>query len=578
MAKILNLKINNYRGIKDLSLDFKINQDINCFIGRGDSGKTTILDAISSVLSQSWNLSFSDTDFYNADHTNNIEIFASIVNFPNVLLSEHKYGLNVRAYNKLNDKIIDDLTIDDMNDNFIPLLTIKLIVDSSLEPKWFVTNTREQEDKQITAADRSLLNCYLISDYVDRHFSWNKGNPLYSLLNLDKTEQSKDNSNIVLHHLRKAKEEIDKNDFSGLDNVTSLIKAQAAELGLDISNVATALDSKELSIKDGRVSLHENTVPFRLKGKGSKRLASIAIQSVLVRNGGILLIDEIEQGLEPDRIKQSVRSLKGHHAGQIFITTHSRDAITELGSEPLLFILKDAVTDDIKSRSFNRNNEELQKAVRACPEAFFSKKVIICEGATEVGICRAMDKWRVANNKHQMAFKDCSYVDGTGNTIEHRVNEINRAGLKTALFCDSDLKKINDMKNAWENEGIAIFDCDDGLCLEQQVFKDLPWQGVKDLLQYAKDNYSSSFSNVFSDYINTPIAEWNDGFIFREKVISEFKPKKGSDSAGKSWFKALHHGEALGDIVFKYFNVLENETALKKALNGLTNWVDEEVK
>ena len=130
-----------------------------------------------------------------------------------------------------------------------------------------------------------------------------------------------------------------------------------------------------------------------------------------------MLIDEVEQGLEPDRVKQAVRSLNGHHAGQIFITTHSRDAITELGSKPLLFLLKDKNTDDIKSESFDLSNEELQKTIRACPEAFFAKKVIVCEGATEVGICRSLDKWRKQNSKEQMSFKDCAYVDGTGSTI-----------------------------------------------------------------------------------------------------------------------------------------------------------------
>ncbi len=54
-----------------------------------------------------------------------------------------------------------------------------------------------------------------------------------------------------------------------------------------------------------------------MKGKGSKRLASFAIQSALVEAGGIMLVDEIEQGLEPDRIKQLVRTLKEQKSGQI---------------------------------------------------------------------------------------------------------------------------------------------------------------------------------------------------------------------------------------------------------------------
>lgn len=573
MAKIIHLDIKNYRGIKHLPLEFKTDQNLICLIGRGDSGKTTILDAISSVLSPSWNLNFYDNDFHNCDYSENIEIIASLIDIPEKFLPENKFGLYLRGLNTQNDTIIDDVTLEELNEDLIPVLTIKLTVDNSLEPQWVVTHTREQEDKPISGADRAHLNCFMISDYVDRHFSWNKGNPLYALLKSTNSDEASDNDNIVMQHCREAIEEINKNDFISLDKATALIKSQAAELGLDISEACTTLDSRELSIKDGRISLHENSVPFRLKGKGSKRLASVAIQSVLVRNGGIMLIDEVEQGLEPDRVKQAVRSLNEHHAGQIFITTHSRDAITELGSEPLLFLLKDKKTDDIETRSFDLSNEELQKTIRACPEAFFAKKVIVCEGATEVGICRSMDKWRKQNSKEQMSFKDCAYVDGTGNTIVQRVEEINEAGLKTALFCDSDLTKINEKKSQWEVDGISIFDCDDMLCLEQQVFQDLSWDGVKSLLQYAKDKNSASFATAFADYISSPLEEWADTEDLRNKIISIFKTKSNG-SSGKKWFKAIHHGEALGDIVFRHFHEIDKNTRLKSILTDLSNWID----
>ena len=573
MAKIIHLDIVNYRGIKHLTLEFKADRNMICLIGRGDSGKTTILDAISLALSPSWNLNFNDTDFYNCDHSKNIEIIVSLINIPEKLLSENKFGLYARGLSIQNNTIIDDVTLEELNEDMVPVLTVKFTVDSSLEPQWVVTNRRGQEEKPISAADRAHLNCYMISDFIDRHFSWNKGNPLYALLKSTNSDDASDNYNIVIQHLREAKEEIDRNDFENLNKATDLIKLQAAELGLDISNASTTLDSRELSIKDGRISLHEHTVPFRLKGKGSKRLASIAIQSALVRNGGIMLIDEVEQGLEPDRVKQVVRSLNGHHAGQIFITTHSRDAITELGSEPLLFLLKDKKTDNIKSRPFDHNDGELQKTIRACPEAFFAKKVIVCEGATEVGICRAMDKWRAQHSEERMSFKDCAYVDGTGNNIAQRVHEINEAGLKTALFCDSDLKDINAKKGQWKEDGISIFDCDDILCLEQQVFKDLPWNGVKALLQYAKERHQNSFNRAFPESISNSVEEWVDTKELREKLISEFK-KKSDGSSGKKWFKAIHHGEALGDIVFRYFDEIGENTYLKSMLTDLSNWID----
>jgi putative ATP-dependent endonuclease of the OLD family len=574
MARIIHLDIKNYRGIKHLTVRVDRDQNLICLIGRGDSGKTTILDAISSALSPNWNLNFYDTDFYNGDHREKIEVVVSMIDIPKTFLSENRFGLHVRALNTQDNKIIDDVTLERLNEDLIPALTVKLTVDSSLEPRWVVTNTRKQEDKSISAADRAQFNCYMISDYLDRHFSWNKGNPLYALLKSVSPDEASDDDNAVLQCLRECKEEINKNPFENLKRATELIISRAADLGLDISKATTTLDSRELSIKEGRISLHEESVPFRLKGKGSKRLASIAIQSVLVRNGGIMLIDEVEQGLEPDRIKQAVRSLSEHHAGQMFITTHSRDAITELGSKPLLLLLKDTNTDCIEARPLHLRDEVLQKTVRACPEAFFAKKVIVCEGATEVGICRSMDKWRKQKSQEQMSFKDCAYVDGAGSTIVQRVEKINEAGLRTALFCDADVKEINEKKDEWQKKGIRIFDWDNSLCLEQQVFRDLSWNGVKTLLQYVKDRYLGSFNAAFTDHCSTPVEQWVDAGDLRTLIVSEFAPKKEDKGSRKEWFKRVDGGEALGDIVFSHLDETKDDTRLKITLTGLSDWID----
>ena len=67
-----------------------------------------------------------------------------------------------------------------------------------------------------------------------------------------------------------------------------------------------------------------------MRGKGTKRLLSIAIQLELAKRGGIILIDELEQGLEPDRAKFLAKCLKDRGEGQVFITTHSSNVIVEL--------------------------------------------------------------------------------------------------------------------------------------------------------------------------------------------------------------------------------------------------------
>lgn len=571
MTRIKNLTVKNFRGIKDLSIDFG-DENLICFIGRGDSGKTTILEAISSVLSSSWNLTFYDTDFHNCDLNSPIEIETSIIDFPDKLLSDEKYGLYVRSLNIDTHGISDGILPEDSG-NIRPILTIKLAVDKSLEPKWTVTNTREQEEKKITAADRATLNCSMASDYIDRHFYWNKGNPLYSLLKRQDAQEITSEDNVIIDSLRQAKSKIDEFHFSELKEVTNLIINQASSFGLDISQTHTTLDFKELSIKDGRISLHENAIPFRLKGKGSKRLASFAIQSALGKNGGIMLVDEIEQGLEPDRIKQLVRTLKEQQPSQIFLTTHSREVVTELKVSSLLLVLKESNGSKIEARRLDTDNDRLQKAVRACPETFFAKKVIVCEGATEIGVCRAMDRWRKSHEKEQMSFKDCAYVDGTGSTLVERAQEIQNVGISTALFCDSDDSSVNSTKNRLKVSGVDVFDCEAEKCIEQQVFADLPWNGVKELLKYVQSNFLDSFNTAFAGNIEKPIDEWQDEESLRNKIFSEFKTKQNG-SAGKKWFKVIHHGEKLGDITFKYISEMEESSHLRKTLTALSDWID----
>jgi len=77
MARIHKLEIENFRGIKTFSRKF--DKNFICFVGRDDAGKTTILDAISFVLSARWNISFYDSDFYKGDINNPIEITVSLI-------------------------------------------------------------------------------------------------------------------------------------------------------------------------------------------------------------------------------------------------------------------------------------------------------------------------------------------------------------------------------------------------------------------------------------------------------------------------------------------------------------------
>lgn len=575
MSKIVKLKIRNFRGIREF--DERFSSNFVCLIGRGDSGKTTILDSIAAVLSSSWNLTFYDTDFHQCDIENPIELSVSLIDFPAELLLDNKYGMHSRFLNPQNGEIVDTV-----ESGFLNVLTIKLCVNSTLEPKWVVTNNREHEDKSISAADRAKLNCFMVSDYVDRHFSWNKGNPLYSILKAKDATPDEENTNVVLNAFREAKASIDEDKFDSLSGIEEDIKSNAAAFGLDISRTHTTMDFRDLAIKDGRVCLHDDQIPFRLKGKGSKRLSSMAIQSILTQAGGIMLVDEIEQGLEPDRVRLLARTLKEENVGQIFITTHSREVVTELEASDLVVLNKDKDSCDMKVTSLTFAEGDLQKVVRACPEAFFAKKVIVCEGATELGICRALDKHRKTQGKETMSFRDAAYIDGTGSEFVNRAFQINATDIQVSMLGDSDDPGFNSKKEELRLDGIAIFDCDDNCAIEDQVFIDLPWVNVLELLDYAAFAHSKTveeIEGVIAQNYGGGILpdDWRDTetLELRKALAGASQDKhKAREEKRKGWFKRIDHGEKLGELVFRNIDEMDNEKRLKTMLSELSDWID----
>ncbi|MCZ6595946.1 MAG: AAA family ATPase, partial [Bacteroidetes bacterium] len=425
-------------------------------------------------------------------------------------------------------------------------------------------NNRQDTPLSISAYDRAKLNVFMISDYIDRHFSWSKGNPLYSLLRQQQDPNNSEEDNIIIEALREAKTKIDADSFQHFEEITKIVISKANELGIDISNASTSIDFKDIAVKGDRVCLHDEKIPFRLKGKGSKRLISIALQTALAENGGIILIDDIEQGLEPDRVQHLANTLKRNSVVQVFIATHSRDVLVELKASDIFRVKKDASV-------LIPLSDSLQGCLRKNPEAFFSEKVIVCEGSTEIGICRALNDYRIQNNKRNVAFLGVRFANGAGSQIIDYCYGFLNSGYQVCLFCDSDENRINDKKSELNTAGIDVFDCEQGNAIENQVFKDLPWNAIKELITYKTAELSET---SVKDSVNNKCTEslgnnWQevDSIAKREALGVTAKEKTSP------WFKRIDHGEFMGGVIFRYFDQMKNE-ALKKQLENLSNWID----
>ncbi len=560
MANIHNLKIKNFKGIKELDHTFGP-ANLICLVGRGDSGKTTILEAIERALYPNWNPSISDNDFYNCDISLPLEIEVTLKGIADKLLSDNKYGLHIRGLHA------DGMTIcDEIQDGQEKLLTILFKVEKDLEPKWFVTSHRpHQEDMKIDTGDRSTFNVFLLSDYLDKHFSWSKGTPLFALLKQDGNIAE---SSLLLDAVRDLKIGIDRVGFPHLDTVIDRVKSSTLKFGVNINNTKTSIDIKDLAIKDSKVILHDDLVPLKLKGKGSKRLISVAIQTELAKDG-ILLLDEIEQGLEPDRVKHLVRTLCCNTNEQTFVTTHSQQVIEELEPENIFVVNAENGIVTIKQTN-SAESDKYKSLFRTCSEALYANRVIVCEGKTELGFCRSIDKQRVLSSLPSMAMKGVVYSLGGGDGFNRKAKQLKEnLGKEVCVFCDSD--KDEDIGEPTKVElrasGIDIFDCETLNNLEQQISKDLPWEGIEELCNYVVQdkNIKKEFALYFKELTTS---SWNNADTPENRKLF-------SDAAKKySWFKRIDHGEKLGDICLKYKSQLAEDSRLKVIISGINSWIE----
>lgn len=128
--RLRRLEIENFRGVR--SLDWRHIADTAALVGPGDSGKSTILDAIERVLSPKRNVAFDDTDFWSLDTNAPIVIRATIADLAPNFYRDSKFGLLLHGFDKDKGEAVR-ASGDDGEEH---ALVVELRVEASLEPAW----------------------------------------------------------------------------------------------------------------------------------------------------------------------------------------------------------------------------------------------------------------------------------------------------------------------------------------------------------------------------------------------------------------------------------------------------------
>lgn len=553
--RIRHVKINNFRGIKNAELTFPQDQRLICLIGPGDSTKTTILKAIHYVLWPNWNLTVSSNDFYECNTENPIIIEVTFDEFPKEFKDIEKYGFYLRG--------TTDAEPDEPTDENC-FLTARLEIDDLFEPKWSIVSNR-LKSKAFALADRQKISPGMIGIDFFQNLNWGQGSALVKYI--DPKEEIRKNLSKFEAESRKI------GDYQELDKIGNVIKKVADGYGVSINgeiNNKVSLKSKNVS---SVIELFEDDKPFNQRGYGSKKLINLGLQVEGSKIDSLLLIDEIEIGLEPYRQRNLIHKLKQkvNQKGQVLFTTHSPVVLAELDITKLIIVHSENGNTSIQTAASQDDvlNSEMQKILRRVPEAFLTRRVLVCEGKTEVGFIRAMDEAMQKKENHYMASQCVSYVDGNGGgTALDDAKGLSELGYEVAILIDNDVRDEDKKKKELLSKGIPVFTWPMGKCLETALLPLLPIENLESALQWDSDYKEATWDELLKQNLS------EEKYLLKHELNSTEVLQVAQICSQKSFFKRIAGGERLGKAVFSIFDKISSESEEKKTIENIIKWID----
>jgi hypothetical protein len=566
VALIRAIHISNFRSITKLA--WLPSAGINCLVGPGDSGKSSILDAIDFCLGARRSTTFSDSDFHGLDVTKPIEISITLGGLDDPLKSIETYGDFLVGFNAATGTIEPE-----PGKGLEPALTVRLIVQADLEPEWTLVSPRAQamgRTRNLAWADRVRIAPGRLGAHGDSHLSWRRGSVVSKL-----TEGTAEAQAELMRVARELRQGFDTTKLKELDAPLGLILAEAQALGLPVGKVIKALlDAGSVTFSAGTISLHDELgVPLRSLGVGSSRLLIVALQRKAASLTGMFLIDELEYGLEPHRIVRLLSTLGAKEQIppiQVFATTHSPVVAAELNASQL-YVVRSRVGGHSALRA--SDGGDVQGAIRSNPHALLAPKIIVCEGASEIGIVRGLDQRFNANGHAALATHGATLVNGNGEETFKRAIAFAALGYRVAVLRDSDKAAPIHLEAAFLNDAGKIFAWTAGKALEQELFAAVPDQAAKALLELAienkeRDAVQAHIANVSANASSLAAIEAE---LVAGPLGVASRTILGNAAARYGWLKTQSLMEAVGnDIVAPVY--AQCQPSLTDVINGLWNW------
>ncbi len=572
MTRVRLINIRNFRSIQ--TLDWTPSNGVNCLIGPGDSGKSTVLDAIDLCLGARRSAPFGDTDFFGLDVTRTIVIAVTLGALPDALKNIDTYGEFLRGFD-LGTGVLED----EPRVGLETVLTLKLEVKNDLEPSWTLYSDRAARlelERSLAWKDRSRVTPARIGTYANTNLSWTRGSVLNRL-----TDERANLGSELAGAARAARATFGAQAGPQFTQTLQVVTQTATGLGVAIGTSAQALlDAHSVSISDGAIALHNETgIPLRSLGTGSGRLLVAGLQRAAAAAATVALVDEVEYGLEPHRLMRLLDSLGAKDATQplqVFMTTHSPVTLRELAGNQLFVVRQ---RSGIHTAKCTGTDDGIQGTLRKSAEAFLSKSIIVCEGASEVGFARGMDQWWVHCGATSFLAHGGAYVDAGGGSPDQcfiRAEAFLKLGYRVLVFVDAD-KPVSTvgLVERFTAAGGQFLTWRPGFALEDELFRHSSDDAVDALLDKAKemvgrelmDEHIKSKSNGQVTLDDIHAERLNGGYTHASRALLGFAARNNKNG----WFKSLSGFQEIAkDVVGPH--IANAEPGFVQVTNQLWEW------
>ncbi|NBJ09485.1 AAA family ATPase [Microvirga sp. SYSU G3D207] len=528
---IRRLTIRNYRGLSDFTWDPK--PGVNCLIGPGDSGKSTVLAAISLLLAPYPAGPCSEFDYYGRRVGNGFEITA-VINVPDPrLLATDRFPPLLQGWRNGEVTPLPD------EDGAEPVIVVRVRGTPDMEALHeIVPPTEAVECPPFSVALRRRFALARLSgeDRAPRDLRVGPGSLLDKYL-------GRTDFRPALHQavaVASRSLELPTSVQEGVASMAALFERANLPTDLHLGIVPPAGGTT----LPGMVTLLHGAdpaeaIPIALSGTGTRHLALLELSSALALEQPVIVVDEPERGLEPYRQRlaaERIVELSGER-GHAFLTTHAPAVLSRM---PAGSVWRMGPSTEIVAL----DSPDLHKVLATDPEALLCPLPVFCEGPTEIGLLSVVLPPLLGGSLDRLGIH---LIDGRGQPqVFGRVEAFAAAGLRCAAFLDNEAAFPE--KRARLSAGCHLFVWEDACNIEEAVAQWLPEERLVDVPAWAAEardgrerSYVDQVRGRFSQPAGRTIGELIDEFGARA-----VRQALAACMSNNTWFKTVDAGRLLG--------------------------------